>query len=218
MKEIWFIRHAESEGNAGIRTANTQDNPLTQKGLKQAEALTTHLYFSDEPDLIIHSKYKRTIQTMQPFVDGLPHNGTPHIPIKEWPVHEYTYLCGKKYANSTEPERRPAKKIYWGKMDPDYVDGSDAESFSSFARRAHSTIKKLSGHPAKLIYVYTHGWFIKMVTWILLNEPFYDRLEWNSETMASVFKYWKAMPFPNTGILKVKIDNQGTWLNTWVPK
>jgi broad specificity phosphatase PhoE len=210
MKEIWFIRHAESNGNAGRPTADNKTNSLSGKGLQQANDLTTYLYFGDEPDLIVHSKYKRAIQTMTPFSQSFP-----SVPVEEWPVHEFTYLCQEKYANTTETDRLPAKNAYWNTCDPEYVDGVGAESFTDLVDRAKLTLDLLRSRDERLTYVYSHGWFIKLVWWMLSNDSLRE-IPWDETSMVEVFRFWESTPFPNTGILKVIIDDDDSiWINTW---
>ena len=212
MKEVWFIRHAESEGNSGKPTLSNKSNPLSEKGLEQVNELTTHLYFSDEPDLIVHSSYKRAIQTMTPYK-----NGFPNVPTEEWPVHEFTYLDTEKYQNTTQEDRIIPRTQYWDRCDPKYIDGPGAESFNDLASRALDTLDNLKTREEKLIYVYSHGWFIKLIQWVILNEPVRE-IPWDKNVMEEVYKFWEAVPLPNTGILKMNTQHDGSvWINTWMP-
>lgn len=56
-RQVVLIRHGESESNAGNRTAI--DPNITTKGKAQAAELT------DTVDLVVHSGFKRTIQTLE---------------------------------------------------------------------------------------------------------------------------------------------------------
>lgn len=212
MKKIWFIRHAESEGNAGKATLSNKANPLSEKGLKQANDLTSHLFFSDEPDLIVHSSYKRAIQTMKPYTDLFP-----NIPTEEWPVHEFTYLDTEKYKNTTQDERIKPRAQYWDRCDPTYIDGPGSESFNNLANRVLNTIDNLQDRDEKLIYVYSHGWFIKFVQWIILNESVRE-MHWDKNVMEKVYKFWESVSLPNTGIIKIAIQHNEIWMHNWVMK
>lgn len=55
-KEVWLIRHAESQANAGEVTKDVSSIELTQKGWNQAKNLVK--VFSDKsPELIIMSPF-----------------------------------------------------------------------------------------------------------------------------------------------------------------
>jgi probable phosphoglycerate mutase len=85
MKTIWFIRHAESEANAGLAKTYPDTIPLTLKGFTQARLLAEPI--ATEPDLIITSPYLRTQQTAQPLADKYP-----LVPTERWPKHEFNFL------------------------------------------------------------------------------------------------------------------------------
>jgi len=66
MKQIWFIRHAESEANAGLPTSDPASIALTAKGFEQAKLVSELIDI--EPGLVIMSSYIRTQQTAEPFL------------------------------------------------------------------------------------------------------------------------------------------------------
>ncbi|HJZ47324.1 MAG TPA: phosphoglycerate mutase family protein [Roseiflexaceae bacterium] len=83
MTEVWFIRHGESESNAGLPTSDTAKIVLTPRGLAQAEAIVKA--FTRPPHLIVTSLYLRARQSAQPTIEHFP-----QARLEEWPVHEYT--------------------------------------------------------------------------------------------------------------------------------
>jgi len=82
--DILFIRHAESESNAGLRTEHPATIRLTERGQAQA-ALTAQ--FLPRPALLVTSPYQRTKATAAPLLARFP--GAPQA---EWPVQEFTFL------------------------------------------------------------------------------------------------------------------------------
>ncbi|MBO6236474.1 MAG: histidine phosphatase family protein, partial [Schwartzia sp.] len=64
MKEILWIRHAQSIGNAGMPTENRSSFPLSAVGYEQAEALAKKIPFT--PDLIVASPFRRAWETAAP--------------------------------------------------------------------------------------------------------------------------------------------------------
>nr|WP_068891044.1 phosphoglycerate mutase family protein [Pedobacter panaciterrae] len=51
IKDVWFIRHAESLANAGLPTSYFGEIGLTIRGIEQAEALANEI--NKTPDLIV---------------------------------------------------------------------------------------------------------------------------------------------------------------------
>src|SRR5437660_3505458 len=100
MRTVWFIRHGESEGNAGLPTTEPVSIKLTKKGLEQAQNIAA--MFEEPPSLIVTSSYIRTKQTAWPTIKSFP-----ETPQEEWPVHEFTYLSLAYRQYSTIQQRQP---------------------------------------------------------------------------------------------------------------
>ena len=127
--KICFIRHAESESNAGGRSSDPATIPLSKQGIAQAEALA--LTLSDKPSLVVTSRYIRTKQTASPVIKKFK-----DVSHEEWDIHEFTYLSPTKCENTTSADRLPMVQAYWEKCDPFYCDGEGAESFIDFIKRS----------------------------------------------------------------------------------
>src|SRR5213083_102674 len=125
MKEIYFIRHCESQGNAGLTTHLPETIALTGKGFEQARYIPS--IFAKAPALIVTSPFLRTKQTAETTIAAFP-----EATIEEWNAQEFTYLSLVKYADTTMEFRRPFVKAYWDKCETEYCDGDGAESFSAF--------------------------------------------------------------------------------------
>ena len=160
MTKVWFIRHAESEANAGLPTLDSSKVVLTAQGHKQAKTIA--LSFPDPPSLIVTSSYTRTKQTASPTQQRFR-----DVPYTEWPVHEFTYLSSS-HQFSTKQERRPLVKIFWERNDPYYIDGNGAESFYDFLMRVNTVFEYLNRFDENdFIAVFSHGQFIRAVLWTL---------------------------------------------------
>ncbi len=120
MPTVWFIRHAESEANAGLPSSSPIQVGLTAKGIKQAKQIA--LSFQKPPDLIITSPYMRTKQTAEPTLQRFP-----DVLHEEWPVHEFTYLTRFLDQPTTISDRRPTVNAFRQRRDPFYTDGEGAE-------------------------------------------------------------------------------------------
>lgn len=72
--QLVFIRHGESYGNLGLPSPegySEEDTPLTEKGLRQAQALADYWFEETEIAHIFSSPFTRTIQTIYPTAQKL---------------------------------------------------------------------------------------------------------------------------------------------------
>lgn len=163
-RQVFLIRHAESMGNAGLRTTTPAGNNLTAKGRKQAGELAASI--NEVPDLVVWSSYSRTRETALPLIQKYP-----EVRTEEWPdIQEFTYLNPKKCFNTTPEERKPMVAAYWEAMDPDYNDGDGAESFAEMILRVRIMLRRVKERPEDTIYIFTHGQFMETVK-IVLTHP-----------------------------------------------
>jgi len=225
MKELWLVRHAQSQGNAGLKTESTQSNPLTELGVQQAQDAANYLVKVVEPDVIIHSPYVRTEQTAEPFINQVNYRpytiswqwtdpmmllpsddkaNKPPTPVEVWDIQEYTYLSAVKYANTSMEERLPAREEYWDNMNPDYTDGDGAESFSQMIGRVERFIRHFLQSRYGTAVAFTHGQFMKAVLCLLQAEGMHGRLP----TMGEFYALHMGMDIPNTGIIKLNFCNE----------
>jgi broad specificity phosphatase PhoE len=156
MKQVLFIRHAQSVANAGGRTANIESIELSDLGKQQAQELAAN--FKIVPDLVIISPYVRTLLTAKPLIDRFKITNT-----QIWEeVKELTYLDRVKYADTTQDEREEGVKEFWKRNDPEWRDPNGAESFHDFILRIEHTLVKLMDAKKKYdnIVVFTHGQFL----------------------------------------------------------
>jgi len=202
MKTIWFIRHGESEANAGLPTDDPRTISLTAKGREQAEALTAVI--DKQPDLFIISPYIRTRQTAKPLLKKFP-----TVPTEIWPLYEFDFLSPALCINTTVGERRPWVQAFWERCDADYMHGTDAESFTAFKNRVIGSIKKLESISFDFIIVFAHGHVMRAIWQYLItgNTIINDAsMKYFRDTMA-------LLPVPNTAIFKAQHDGSG-----WVIK
>lgn len=154
MKEIYIIRHAESTSNAGHRTKNHHDIPLSEKGKEQAQELANRLEI--KPDLIVVSEYSRTKETAEPFIAR-----HASVPVETWnQVHEFTQLDPKAYDGTTKEERTEQAIDYWENRDIHFNAGNGAESFKDLTHRVASLVEHLKTRTEKTIVIFSHGRFI----------------------------------------------------------
>jgi broad specificity phosphatase PhoE len=165
MGDVWLIRHAESEANFGLPTADPATITLTGRGHEQAEYLAHAL--PGPPALVVMSPFLRASQTAQPTIARFP-----DAPQEVWPVEEFTYLAQFRGRLTTTEERRQAVEAYWQRSDPFYQDGEGAESFAHFVQRVQQTLERLRTDEQGFVVVFSHEFFIRAAYWSLLSTSF----------------------------------------------
>ena len=153
MGKVLVIRHGESESNALLRTANTENISLTSKGHEQARTVAASL--NVRPDLIVTSPFLRARQTAIPLCARFP-----DVAVEIWAVQEYVYI---DFADAlmNRAERRPSVDEFWRRCDPLEKRGPKAETFIDFWNRVINFDKKVREFDGKHLVVFTHGYLIQ---------------------------------------------------------
>jgi broad specificity phosphatase PhoE len=168
-RRVFFIRHGQSTGNAGVPSPDLALIALTDLGWQQARAVAAN--WTERPTLLVTSPYLRTQQTAAPTIERFP-----DVPVAVWPVEEFTYLQPTRWNGTRAAERTPHLVRYWNQADPAYCDGEGAESFGTLLRRAEATLHRLAALPAaSLVYVFSHGQFIQAVRAVVAEAALDDR-------------------------------------------
>lgn len=190
MPLIQLIRHGESIANAGGVSQTPACIPLSERGEAQAAALVAQ--FPQPPELIVVSSYIRTGQTAAPLCTRYP-----QVPVETWPVHEFTYLNEKQYANTTESQRAPGARAYWQRQDPAHCEGAGAETFAAFIARVDGLIARLAQRREQHICIFTHSFFISAVQWRCLN----PESSVNADFIGGYQDFRQAHPVANTEVV-----------------
>jgi broad specificity phosphatase PhoE len=82
---IFLVRHAESKANIGLPTSDPATIGITENGKYQSAKFAEEIKIA--PDLIVTSRYVRTLQTAQPLIEKYPQAN-----LETWSIHEFTYL------------------------------------------------------------------------------------------------------------------------------
>lgn len=161
-KQVWLIRHGQSEGNAGLPSTGGT-TPLTQLGQWQAQRVATA--FGDAPDLIVTSSFIRARQTAGPT-----HDRFPGAPRELWPVQEFHCLPVDD-SPITSLALEPHERAYWQRADP-HERHPGKESFTDLLDRAAALLDRLASGPERFVAVFTHGTFLRAVLWtVLVGSP-----------------------------------------------
>lgn len=193
--ECWFIRHGQSEANAGHRPPAEHSAGLTAVGELQAEAIARWL--PQTPTRIVCSPFLRARQTAEPTIARFP-----RAPVETWNVQEFTYLESNSYRDTTIVERRPLLSAYWDRLDPKWRDGLDAETFVELFERTEKTLAKLRAHRG-LMVVFSHGQFMRAIAWLALcnfSTP-------QRKAMRSFSRFRLSISVPNGAVIKLHFSN-----------
>jgi 2,3-bisphosphoglycerate-dependent phosphoglycerate mutase len=195
MKKVIFIRHGESESNAGERTQHPQTINLTPKGCREAENKAAG--FAARPDLIVTSPYIRTKQTAEPFVKKFD-----DVPVAEWNIQEFTFLSADKYKDTTNAERMPFLEDYWNSADPLYKDDDTAESFVEFVGRCQDTVEQMKKCDGDLTLAFSHGYFMNGIRFLLKGG--FEKVD--SDTMRDFWTYHTTHKIENCASMEFEVD------------
>jgi broad specificity phosphatase PhoE len=183
MKNIKIIRHAESESNAWWITLDHANINITTQGGISASHLVDN--WTSWVDVIIYSKYIRTKQTAQPFIEKYPQAKV----IESDLMYEFNDLDESRYHNTTTHDRRKQRDEYviW---DIYYRDWKNWESLHDIQTRILQFIKYYKWLPNNTIII-SHWKFIFLLKYILENNDqlplknefkqyMYDQIRWDS--------------------------------------
>ncbi len=194
MTQVWVFRHAESLANAGAKTLDPEGIPLTARGKDDAVKLASSL--RDAPQKLIISPFKRALETASPIAARFP------LADQEvWPIHEFTYLKPASCVGTSWVERKPRIDAYWARLDPSFVDGEGAESFSTLLARARAFLEDLADERDRLLAVVSHGQFMQAAK-LMAQRPDMDE----RSAMATFLDRQTRRPFANCERLTLSVE------------
>jgi len=166
MKEIYIIRHGETELNRqGIVQGRGINSDLNDLGRAQAEAF--YQKYKDIPfDKIYTSDLKRTWQTVQKFIDAkLPWEKLSGLDELAWGVWE-----GKP---NTEDAREAFREMLQSWEDGDYTAHFEGgESVQDVYERLKQPMEVLMTRPEeKTVLLCMHGRAMRVFLCLLLDKP-----------------------------------------------
>mgnify|MGYP002640999067 FL=1 len=201
-KEIWLIRHGESEANAGFKSSNPETVSLTQKGHEQAKKVSEAI--PEAPDQIVYSPFIRTQETAKPTIERFP-----SVKVGEWPIHEFTYLSPASCKDTTASQRRPMAEKYWKRNDPTYIHGEGAESFADLLVRTENAFQRMKEVEDQFVLVFGHGQFMRTLLLSLLLNSFTP----TPKLMRKLYLFNEVFKIPNCGIIKLRFDDQQPFIS-----
>ena len=196
-----FVRHGESEDNAGLPSESMASTPLTPTGRRQAEALAAQI--ETAPARFVVSPYVRAQQTSAPARARFP-----GVPVEEWAVEEFTFLPASAYHGTTLSQRQSTEDGYWQANDPRVVLGDGAESFDAFFARVEAARERLEALQSDSVMVFSHKKVVTALMWSWLagvHSP-------GALRMARFRSFDHSVELPNCARVEVRIEDGRAWL------
>ncbi|HOY67105.1 MAG TPA: histidine phosphatase family protein [Candidatus Ozemobacteraceae bacterium] len=163
--EFVLIRHGETRWNLENRMQGHSDSPLTDKGLRQANAIADRLS-REKLDALYSSDLGRAWQTVQPIAIG---TGLQPIAAPGWRERNLGIFEGIEAAEL--PNRYPDEWARFMTWDPVYRM-PDGESSEDLRDRIEATANEFGRrHGGMRIGIVTHGGVLDMVMRIALGLP-----------------------------------------------
>lgn len=156
MVKLLILRHGHSTSNLDKTFTGQLDAPLTDIGLKQAQAVSNYIYKNYKIDAIYSSDLSRAINTIKPLSEliGLDINTDKNL----------REIYGGKWEGQVLDElqyKYPVEYKKWKEYDKD-MRPVDGESMEELMLRAINCLKKIAmQNKDKTIVIATHGGFIK---------------------------------------------------------
>jgi len=164
MKKVYFVRHGESEGNAGpIR--QTASASLTKKGKSQA-AFVAERCAKLPIEIIVSSTMNRAKETAQIISDKISKSLEYSALFVE--RRRPSEVLGKR---KDDPIALEAEKAIYDNFHLPEFRFSDEESFEDLKNRAKNVLDYLAKRPEENILVVTHGFFMRIImAYVLFGE------------------------------------------------
>ncbi len=203
MKEIYLVRHGESEGNAGTHYQN-EFTPLTELGRAQAAQMAERAARL-KPEALLASTMIRAQQTAEIISDriGLPVESSELFVERRRPTEQID-------RPKDDPLVRAAEEAIMQSSSIPGMRFSDEENFDDLNVRTASALTFLENHPKDKILVVTHGVFLRN---IVAQVVFGEQL-----TGKDCGHILEAFIASNTGLTVLQFDptNRKPWrLLTW---
>lgn len=173
MKEIYIIRHGQTEYNAlRIIQGSGVDSDLNDVGRAQGQAFYQkykHIPF----EVALVSKLKRTYQTVEPFINnGLPFEKFAEINEMNWGIHEGKKGTEKLRTDYLEMVRQWQSGNYHHRL-------TNAESAYELGERLKKFANHLKTRPEKTILVCSHGRAMRCLMAVLQEQEYREMEQYN---------------------------------------
>jgi broad specificity phosphatase PhoE len=187
-----LVRHGESEWNRSGRYQGQLDAPLSELGVRQAEALAVRLA-TEELDAIYTSPLQRARRTAEEIAKF-----HPTVPFKEDAALLEIHHGDWQGLYATEVRERYAEQLQEWRNFPTRCQMPNGESFSNILKRSLNFRERVCREygPDASIVVSTHDVVVKILIADALGMHM-DRINrlWITNASISVVEYTENLPF-----------------------
>ncbi len=156
MKKIYFVRHAESEGNIAS-VIQSGEVPLTANGKKQAEFIADR--FTELPIEIIVSSTMLRAQKTANIISAKINAEVISLELLIERRHPSLQVGKQK----TDPQVVESEKLIFENFGQEDYKFSDEENFADLKDRASKILDFLAQRPEKDILVVSHGFIMRII-------------------------------------------------------
>jgi broad specificity phosphatase PhoE len=202
MKKVYFVRHGESDANAGGIIKPENEVALTELGHQQAAFMGERAKKLDA-QVIVASTLLRAHQTAGYIQEatGLPMETSPLFIERRYP-------SGQHGLTLEHPSIKDINHILERRFGDEDAKHSDEETFEEIKERTAKAFEYLKNRPEENILVVTHGIFLRMVVgYALFGEKLTRR---DAGNIVNVFKT------KNTGISFLEYDEEKNPDYPWI--
>ncbi|HPR82239.1 MAG TPA: histidine phosphatase family protein [Pontiellaceae bacterium] len=179
IKTLYFMRHARSEANLKDILASRLDFPLTEEGLRDAEAIAREFAAVASVDRIVSSPLIRARQTARPFAEAC---GLTVQTDERLTEQHLGIFSGLTYAElDTRPDYMHDRAQRWT-----WVPAGGGESYQMIADRLRPFFLDLESMTGSSILFVTHA-----VTMRLIRATLEQTLPEYPQTIAKNGEIWK---------------------------
>ena len=164
---LLLVRHGETEGNVSRRLQGA-DDPLTDRGRRQADELAAHLAGREDIVALYASPYARALETARAIAGEIGQEPVLRDGLAELDVGEAT---GYRFEEWTEKFPEEAERFRTGGVDYRWPGGESGLDLSARAEAEIDGILREHGHDGGAVVVVSHGGTLAWVIAHLLGEP-----------------------------------------------
>ena len=164
---LLLVRHGETEGNVQRRLQGSED-PLTERGRRQAAEIAAHLSGRDDVVALYASPYRRAFDTARAIGDALDVEPEPRPALAELDVGD---AAGYRFEAWVEEFPEEAERFRLEGVDYAWPGGESGLDLSARTEREIDHILGAHRREADSVVIVSHGGALAWIIAHLLGEP-----------------------------------------------
>jgi broad specificity phosphatase PhoE len=164
---LLLVRHGETEGNVSRRLQGA-DDPLTERGRRQAKEIAAHLSGRDDVVALYASPYRRAFDTARAIGDAIGVEPEPRPALAELDVGE---AAGYRFEAWVEAFPEEAERFRTEGADYSWPGGESGLDLSARTGAEIDGILRAHGGEDGAVVIVSHGGALAWIIAHLLEEP-----------------------------------------------